>query len=152
MGQLQMPAGYQGDESRNDDTPTNETPRPLQLNTTLDYSPIGEPNVLDSDSPNRFGGHGGHDAERSAADDLSSFDFHPGFQAAGSETQQQGYHQTGQHLQGGYGRFEHDDDSPVDVPQALNGGGGLRVANRSSGDSDDWGAEAIRHLGLRNVS
>lgn len=39
---------YTQDElTRNDATPTNETPRPMQLNTTLDYSPV-DPTSFDS--------------------------------------------------------------------------------------------------------
>lgn len=112
------------EDSRNDDTPTNETPRPLQLNTTLDYSPV----ELDANQA----------PQEMPADDLSSFDYHPGFTPAGSKPNPT------------YSPY--DDDSPSDVPRPLNngGGGGLRVANRASASSseEDWGAEALRHLKL----
>lgn len=46
--------------------------------------------------------------------------------------------------------FNDDDASPIEVPQGLNGGGGgLRVANRASGESEDWGASALRHMNIR---
>ncbi|KAK6441189.1 hypothetical protein LTR95_002574 [Oleoguttula sp. CCFEE 5521] len=125
------PSSYdRGDELR---TPTNETPRPLQLNTTLEYSPIDNPSTLNSDSPvlGRFPHHtvGDRSVEESPVDDLSAFDFHPGFQAAGGT---------------GY-------ESPVDVQSGFGGGGGggLRVANRASSDEDDdWGADALRGMKL----
>jgi hypothetical protein len=58
------------------------------------------------------------------------------------ERQQQQSH----YGQGTY--YDDDDDSPVEMPQGLNGGGGLRVANRASGESEDWGTEALRHMNL----
>jgi hypothetical protein len=150
----------------NDHTPTNENPNPYTLNTTLDYSPV-EPGNLDTDSPQRYGNQ--IDLQQPHASDMSSFDFHPGFQTD-APAQAQPYHQQpigvaqGQTLQerqlqsqqqSQYGQFGQqrnyydDDDSPIDVPQSLNGGGGgLRVANRASGESEDWGAEALRHMNL----
>lgn len=138
------------EDSRNDDTPTNETPRPLQLNTTLDYSPV---QPVELDTPANFSSQQPqqtHDQmQASPADDLSSFDYHPGFTAAGSEAQApQAYHQP-QQQHPTYSPY--DDDSPSDVPRPLNGGGGggLRVANRASASSEeDWGAEALRHMKL----
>lgn len=149
----------------NDHTPTNENPNPY-LNTTLDYSPV-EPGNLDTDSPQRYGSQ--TDLQNPHAPDISSFDYHPGFQTD-APTQPQPYHQQpigvahGQTLQerqlqsqqqshyghSGHQRTYYDDDdaSPVDMPQGLNGGGGLRVANRASGESEDWGTEALRHMNL----
>lgn len=150
----------------NDNTPTNENPNPYSLNTTLDYSPV-EPGNLDTDSPQRYGSH--VDLQQPHVGDISSFDYHPGFQTDGPATPQP-YHQQpigvaqGQTLQerrmqsqqqANYGQPSHqgtyyddDDSSPVDMPQGLNGGGGLRVANRASGESEDWGASALRHMNL----
>jgi hypothetical protein len=149
----------------NDHTPTNENPNPY-LNTTLDYSPI-EPGHLDTDSPQRYVSQ--TDLQQGHAPDISSFDYHSGFQTD-APTQAQPYHQQpigvahGQTLQERqmqsqqqpqYGQYSHqgtyyddDDDSPVEMPQGLNGGGGLRVANRASGESEDWGTEALRHMNL----
>ena len=151
----------------NDHTPTNENPNPYTLNTTLDYSPV-EPGNLDTDSPQRYSSQ--IDLHQSHPSDMSSFDFHPGFQTD-APAQAQPYHQQpigvaqGQTLQerqlqsqqqSQYGQatyqrnyYDDDDDSPIDMPQGLNGGGGgLRVANRASGESEDWGAEALRHMNL----
>jgi hypothetical protein len=64
-----------------------------------------------------------------------------------SQSLQQSYH--GQSNQ--QRNYYDDDDSPIDMPQGLNGGGGgLRVANRASGESEDWGAEALRHMNLND--
>jgi hypothetical protein len=104
--------------------------------------------------------------------DMSSFDFHPSKSDARSASPMPPYHQqpigvaqghTSQERQfmsqqqqqqqqhpsayHGYSN-DYDDSSPVEVPQALNGGRGLRVANRGSGESEDWGAEALRHMRL----
>lgn len=136
---IHPPSNYE--DSRNDDTPTNETPRPLQLNTTLEYSPV----PVELDTPANFPGGGQHPHHQTgggAADDLSAFDFHPGFTPASSSA----HYQPQQHHQS-YSPY--DDDSPSDVPRPLNGGGGLRVANRASASSDeDWGAAALRHMKL----
>lgn len=155
-------------ERANDSTPTNENPNPYSLNTTLDYSPV-EPGNLDTDSPQRYGSQTDFQQPIQAGNDISSFDYHPGFQA-GQSTSPQPYHQqpigiaqgetaqerqlqsqqqNSQYPQHGPNTYYDDDDySPVDIPQGLNGGGGLRVANRASGESEDWGASALRHMNL----
>lgn len=173
----------------NDDTPTNEHPNPYTLNTTLDYSPV-EPGNLDTDSPQRYGSPSNFQQAAPQADqhqqlpDISSFDYHPGYQSnappspqpyhqqpigiaqspyASSQSQDavpaplstssaNNYYQTPSSMTERRGTFFNDDDgdaSPVEVPQGLNGGGGLRVANRASGESEDWGASALRHLNIR---
>lgn len=161
----------------NDDTPTNERPDPYSLNTTLDYSPV-EPGNLDSDSPQRYTMHdteslhppplnSNRSSSGSPLPDISSFDYNPGYQAAGAApSSPQPHHaqpigvaqgdrqllpsQQGRQPQK-YNYYDDDDGdgSPVEVPQGLNGGGGLRVANRASGESEDWGAEALRHMNIR---
>lgn len=160
----------------NDDTPTNEHPAPYSLNTTLDYSPV-EPGDFDSDSPQRYENQDTfqlqqppqprQQAQTSPVPDISSFDYHPGFQASGAappspqpyhqqpigvahgSTFQEQQHQRQFQPPGSHNTFFDDGDaSPVDVPQGLNGGGGLRVANRASGESEDWGTEALRHMNL----
>jgi len=127
------------EDSRDDHTPTNENPQPLQLNTTLDYSPV-ELGTGDSDSPNLHF-HARPISEQPAGD-LSAFDFNPGFTPAAPPPRV--HPPIAPAAGGGYARY--GDASPVEVPRGLNGGGGLRVANRSSGDSEDWGAEALRQM------
>lgn len=105
---------------RNDDTPTNETPRPLNLNTTLDYSPV-DPYAEDP--------QGGYSHPRSDWDDDGAYQPSHGYPDYPSQ----------------HGQFDQDPDSPVDIPQPL---GGLRVANRTSAMSDDWGEEALRQMNL----
>jgi len=160
----------------NDNTPTNENPNPYSLNTTLDYSPV-DPGNLDTDSPQRYASQTDlHQGQPGLVpSDMSSFDYHPGLQSDARASPQPSYHQQPigvaqghtsqerqylsqqqqqqQQSQGYHGRDlyfnDHDDSSPVDVPQALNGGRGLRVANRASGESEeDWGAAALRHMNL----
>jgi hypothetical protein len=148
-------------ERANDNTPTNENPNPnvYDLNTTLDYSPV-EPQNLDTDSPARYGSQIDLHQRPQHAGDISSFDYHSSFQPDGPAA---AYHQQpigvahGQTLQErqqaryGQGGFYDDEGvSPVDLPQGLNGGGGLRVANRASVESEDWGAEALRGMNLGN--
>jgi len=163
----------------NDNTPTNENPNPYSLNTTLDYSPV-DPGNLDTDSPQRYASqtdlHQGQPGGL-VPSDISSFDYHPGLQSDARSSPQPPYHQqpigvaqghtsqerqfmsqqhpqqpsSGYHQGRGTYFNDHDDSSPVDIPQALNGGRGLRVANRGSGESEeDWGAEALRHMNLNS--
>jgi hypothetical protein len=151
-------------ERANDNTPTNENPNPYTLNTTLDYSPV-EPGNLDTDSPQRYGSQ--LDLQQPHVGDISSFDYHPGFQneapvaaqpyhqqpigVAHGQTMQERQLQSQQQSHYGQGTYyDDDDDSPVEMPQGLNGGGGLRVANRASGESEDWGTEALRHMNLNS--
>lgn len=143
-----LAGGYRGSHShfddrdrdgRSDNTPTNETPRPLHLNTTLEYSPVDAPTF---DSPEMMR-HATPSGEHSQ----------PHYQH-----QQQAYHQSyGE--QGGSEYASYEPSSPIDVDLGTasgwhgntgggGGGGGLRVANRSSGVSDDWPQEALRHMSL----
>lgn len=155
--------GFSEFDRANDDTPTNEHPNPYSLNTTLDYSPV-EPGHLGTDSPQVFASQTDLQQQNQAGHipDMSSFDYHPGFQS-GAPPSPQPYHQQpigvahGQTLQErqyqsqqppSNSYYDDDDSSPVDIPQGLNGGGGLRVANRASGESEDWGASALRHMNL----
>lgn len=109
-------------DTRNDDTPTNERHPQLNLNTTLDYSPVDQ-----------FG-----DAERSSS--------YPQGEWETSATYQPGH---------GYpewpsGAPELDyspEESPVEVPRPL---GTLRIANRTSEVSEDWGESALKDLNLNN--
>ena len=141
---------------RSDVTPTNETPRPMQmqLNTTLDYSPV-EPMSFDSpDSLHRHhqaptsGGliQGGRDEYQMQATYTPGDDFDFGTQvsepARGSTAMSYldyrpvsptlGLHTVGNGGEGGGG-----------------GGGGLRVANHSRQESDDWKKDALRSMSFR---
>jgi acyl-CoA synthetase (AMP-forming)/AMP-acid ligase II len=138
-------------DTRSDDTPTNENPRPmlqpLNLNTTLDYSPVDPMNF---DSPEQL-------AQRQQMAH-AEYGLLPG--AYDQHPDQQQYHayypstaeQQPQHPQPmPRGQGVYDDDSPIEphlTGFGNGGGGGLRIANRSSGQSDDWGEEALRHMNL----
>jgi hypothetical protein len=113
-----------GDAARNDETPTNERQPPLTLDFSVDYSPI-EPYAHDHDRdyPQPQG-----DAWQTSAT------YHPSH---------------------GYPEWPVDashlsyspEQSPVEVPRPL---GTLKIANRSSGMSDDWGGEALKDLRIQN--
>lgn len=122
-------------ERRSDDTPTNERPLQLQLNTTLDYSPI-DGNLFDSpDRPTGDGleGRRNGDEERYPASQLQ----HQHLQHQHLQTspplhvEQNAGATTGMYL-------NYRPASPIDVSLPGISGGGLRVANRMSGASDDW--------------
>lgn len=114
-------------DRRNDDTPTNETPRPLALNTTLDYSPIEQPfTAIHDEKPLQY------DRRQSDwDDDHEQYQNPPG------------------HGYPDYPSANYDPDSPespVEMPRPL---GGLRIANRSStASSDDWGSSALKDLNI----
>lgn len=99
----------------NDHTPTNERPRDLTLNTTLDYSPV-EGNMI-------YG--------------------YPDEQDFAGLAHEQHQPPPRSDFRGVYGEAP---GSPEDMPMQT---GGLRVANRTSIDSDDdWSQDALRHLNL----
>ncbi|CAK4034035.1 probable acyl ligase [Lecanosticta acicola] len=113
--------------TRNDDTPTTETPRPLVLNTTLDYSPI-DPYAQETPQEIEY------THPRSTWEDDGHYPPSHGYPDYPSHHQQ----------------YEPDSPgSPVDMPQPL---GGLRIANRTSAVSDDWGEEALRQMNLGDRS
>ncbi|CAD0086218.1 unnamed protein product [Aureobasidium mustum] len=100
----------------NDHTPTNERPRDLTLNTTLDYSPVEGNMIYGFSDEQDFAGVA---PEQHQPPPRSDF-------------------------RGSYGGAPH---SPEDMPMQQSGG--LRVANRTSIDSDDdWSQDALRHLNL----
>ncbi|KAK5111452.1 hypothetical protein LTR62_004904 [Meristemomyces frigidus] len=131
-------------ESRSDVTPTNETPRPMQLNTTLDYSPV-EP--LNFDSPSSLA--------RPQPQSLPR-----------DEYQMQATYAPGDDFEFSPSRHENDDEaahvpastmkaytdyrpeSPILGGGQLRGGGrgALRVANHSRGESDEWRQDALRQM------
>lgn len=141
-------------ESRSDLTPTRETPRPLELNTTLDYSPVREKGGDDhwdddGDSPQELPGHGQappphpknsyeHEMRASHADwgSWESYDPYanrgqgpPGPQAYQAPGQGQGYAEYEQHRReygtpGARRGFDDEDDSPVDYQPGMGLGGG----------------------------
>lgn len=120
-----------GRDSRSDATPTNERPRPLQvntaLNTTLDYSPIdGEM----YDSPDR---------SRATTREPSFEMVHPPHLYQ-PEQRQMAPAPTATYL-------DYSPISPNDAPM-VGGGGGLRIANPTDENSDDWSHDALRHLNL----
>lgn len=132
--------GYQDpldrSESRDGLTPTNETPRPLQLNTTLDYSPV-EP--LSYDSPEHF--------QQQHRDQ----DYH--YQSQDRRDSERSYEQYDD-----YGDLQRPDESSsyhpgyseLEAPYTGGDfGGGLRVANRSnSNESGNWEQDALRSMNL----
>ena len=139
-----------------DHTPTNETPGGgrLQLNTTLDYSPIdGTPHferspvvqhgrtgmagdqydlqatyAPGSDPYEQYAQHNYEDEEEQHASQQSRPVAAPLQQAASASY------------------LDYRPVSPIDMPIAKPGG--LRIANRSSGASEEWPQEALRHMNL----
>lgn len=112
---------------RNDETPTNETPRPFNLNTSLDYSPAGEYADMVED----------YTHPRSDWDNYGQYDAH--------NQPTHGYPEYPTQSGSQFGYTPAADESPVDVPAPL---GGLRVMNRTSGIDDDWGQDALRQMNL----
>lgn len=110
---------------RNDDTPTNETPHPLNLNTSLDYSPAEQyADVVGEHPYSNWDNYGQYDEHSQPSHG------YPDYPSQGGS--QLGYTPAA-------------DDSPVDMPAPL---GGLRVMNRTSAIEDDWGEDALRQLNL----
>lgn len=123
-------------EARSDDTPTNETPQPLQLNNTLEYSPVQQ---MHADSTEQLSHQQGEDEYSAPA-------------RSGPETAYGTFTPYGQGQELAEGTSYHN-YSPVE--QSLQGGpgggtsGGLRVANTAGELSeDDWGQEALRQMNL----
>jgi len=125
-------------ETRNDITPTNETPRPLNLNTTLDYSPVDHPYLGDAaPTPDEYAhprSDWGHDHH-----DYAPYDYGHDHRGVGGDAQvDRGQQEEDE---------EEEEESPVEIPRPL--GGGLRVANRTSVVSeDDWGENALKAMEL----
>ncbi|KAK0321995.1 hypothetical protein LTR54_005749 [Friedmanniomyces endolithicus] len=142
-------------DARSDATPTNETPRPLQLSTALEYSPV-EPLHLD-DSPEAF------------------TRYHPPPQQHQQvQRQPDEYGMRATYTPGGNAfedfRLHDEDDEEVPQRQAsssagtyldyrsgspnLNmhpagvGTGGLGVVNHGRAESEEWPQEALRHMNL----
>lgn len=121
------PTGMDRTYSRNDDTPTNETPRPLALNTSLDYSPVEQPFTAINDQP-QFDGR-----QLEWDDEYQQYQEQPGH----------GYPDYPSHTN----YAPESPESPVEMPRPL---GGLRIANRTSTTSDtsDWAGSALKDLNL----
>lgn len=124
-------ASYAINDDARDITPTNETPRPL--NTSLDYSPIepqpfGSPEKLTTTQPaeNEYN----MQATYSPAEQ-----YDPYAPTAEPQQQQQQSNNTGTYLN--YSPIEYTGSS-----------GGLKVANPTSDEDDDWGSDALRHMNL----
>jgi acyl-CoA synthetase (AMP-forming)/AMP-acid ligase II len=143
---------HPGTTARSDDalTPTTETPRPLALNTSLDYSPVGH---FPEQTPDAVGAPtAGIDWGLGDEYNLATPDsYNNGFQPHGYPEYPHGRQDMD------YG--PESPESPVEMPRPL--GGGLRVANLGKRDSssseedagktggkmgDDWGSEALREL------
>jgi len=123
-------------EARSDDTPTNETPRPLQLNNTLEYSPVEH---MHYDSQEQLSNHQHGQAEygmRATSGQRTAygaFDPYKQGQELAEEPPYSNYSSVEQPFRGGAG----------------GGGSGLRVANPVGElTEDDWGQEALRQMNL----
>jgi len=136
-------------DARSDMTPTNEHPRPLvQLNTTLDYSPIDAP--LGFDSPEALQHHS-QPPPRARGDGGASLGMHATYQSS-----HEPYDQYERRADGPSGAgapaaapyLDYRPVSPIEMTGPGGGGGGLRIANRTSGQSEDWPQEALRHMNL----
>ncbi|KAI6800910.1 AMP-binding protein [Hortaea werneckii] len=124
-------ASYAINDDARDITPTNETPRPL--NTNLDYSPIepqpfGSPEKLTATQPSE------NDYNMQATYSPAE-QYDPYAPKAEPQPQQQQSNNTGTYLN--YSPIEYTGSS-----------GGLKVANPTSDDEDDWGSDALRHMNL----
>ncbi|KAH9826360.1 DMAP1-binding Domain [Teratosphaeria destructans] len=162
---LQTPEGYGerplGDHMRQisgasfeneerDDTPTNETPRPLTLDTGMGYEPARAMSFDASDPQASHDEYTAHPdqyqtyhaqssgrpqyADESPVIPQASFGLGNGGSGAGLKIANQS-----------------EEDSPVESQMSAYqglGGGRSRVANRSSAQSDDWGQDALRHMNL----
>ncbi|KAK3678804.1 hypothetical protein LTR78_001257 [Recurvomyces mirabilis] len=142
--------------TRSDVTPTNETHRPtqMQLNTTLDYSPV-EPTSFDSpdslhrhqQAPTSGSMMGGRDEYQMQATYAPGDDFDFGT-----------HHEREPEPAQGSTPSTYLDYRPVSPTLGLHAvgdggaggrGGGLRVANHSRQESDDWKKDALRSLSFR---
>ncbi|KAI7665375.1 AMP-binding protein [Hortaea werneckii] len=125
-------ASYAINDDARDITPTNETPRPL--NTSLDYSPIepqpfGSPEKLTASQPSE--NEYNMQATYSPAEQYDPY----APKAEPQQQQQQQSNNTGTYL----------NYSPIEYTGST---GGLKVANPTSDDEDDWGSDALRHMNL----
>lgn len=157
----QLPPSRDRAGSRSDITPTNETPRRLPLNTTLDYSPV-EPAEFDSPV----------DQLHRHAPPTSDFDFgldhshqhHSQREVSSSPASARQEWQPQQHVPGldsyeDVGVFPHGSRDRGIGRGVGGGGGGLRIANNTqledhNDDEEeeegaaDWEQDALRSLNL----
>lgn len=128
-------ASYALNDDARDITPTNETPRPLNLNTTADYSPV-DPQSFDSLEKSRQQQPSQNEYGMQATFSPGDGDYDPYQPTAEPQEQEQQSRSGGTYL----------NYSPIEFSGS---GGGLRVANPSSdGGDDDWGQDALRHMNL----
>ncbi|KAK5738466.1 hypothetical protein LTR17_005994 [Elasticomyces elasticus] len=119
-------------DERSDATPTNETPRPLQLNNTLDYSPVEPLRYDTAESLSK-------QQQRSPDEYNMQATYHPGGDA--------------------YEQFQHHDEDPEPSNSAVPyldyrpvspsldlRPAGLRVANHSRDSSEEYPQEALKHM------
>lgn len=120
-----------------DDTPTNENPKPLAINTTLDYSPVDQQpfTAIHEQQPMQYDRR---DSEWDVDDDYEPYN---------KQAPEHGYPEYPAHTTDyGPGSYGPDSpESPVEVPRPL---GGLRIANRSSTTSSDWGSSALKDMNI----
>lgn len=131
-------------EARSDDTPTNETPGPLHLNTTLEYSPVEQASF---ESPESFA-HQPPQAQYQYQphNTYGSEERYEHFQAPPNEPEPAPYQRAA-----GAPYLDYRPASPISGMEPGgrgSGNGGLRVANRTSDASEDWPQEALRHMNL----
>jgi len=125
-------------EARSDMTPTNENPGLLQLNTALDYSPVQR---LDLDTPEETPQRSNRESYgmRSTYQPSEQYEqYHPStdlFDTPSSPPYATKYQSS---------PIEMDSGSPIEMRNR----GGLTIANRTSGQSDDWPPEALRHMNI----
>lgn len=154
-------------ESRSELTPTREQPRPLELNTTLDYSPVtdkGARSEWDHD-PQRAAAPAGAEGMRASHADWGSWEDYEdpyNLRSGGAYDPPPSGEQQQRGMYGGTRGYDDEDDSPVDYHGGGYGslGGGLRVANSagqqgqgharvgSSGSGTGWEQDALRSMNL----
>ncbi|GIZ36968.1 hypothetical protein CKM354_000043200 [Cercospora kikuchii] len=135
LSMTQASSPFTGDP--NDDTPTNERNPHLNLNTTLDYSPI-QPYNTEPTEQSRYAtelyDNGSPEYDRRDSDWDTSATYQPGHGYPDWPTD--------------HAPTNYDSDSPVEMPKPL--GPALRVTNRGSGISDtsDWGESALKDMNI----
>ncbi len=135
----ELPGYPERGESRNDLTPTNERAQPL-LSTTLDYSPVRSRGYDGDEYNDRQDGQYIEYQYHDPADDEASPDEDDDYSkyADGRRESQMSVPYMGDH------------PSWHDGGSSAGGGGGLRVANRTStNDGDDWERDVLGSMNIR---
>ncbi|KAK5134497.1 hypothetical protein LTR08_006414 [Meristemomyces frigidus] len=137
--------GSTGEER--DATPTNETPRPVQLNTTLAYSPV-EPLHLNTPqqhaaTPQQQPPPRDYAMQATYTPGGDDYDAYFAREEPPPPPLQPTSHPTYSDYRPGYLSGGNSNGST-----AGGGSGGLRIANRTSEGSEDWSQQALRHMNL----